>query len=305
MGRSRGDVVLLRLRRSEWSMSTEKGRGYRRRSGRRLASALATLIVSPYGSLSVNVDASAGAESAAESLSSFLNKLLRSAILFSLLAVLGTHCAAAEATNRDLAIAYVRALPSDKKIYVWPTKLRVFEIVGRVDLAAVSANVTDYAGTYPEMMFWPFPRPPQVSIFAYDDETADPWEEFVAVSQLLDAFKRSLNPQALKAQACSFTGLVTRDTWAAGGAVFLDRSRLSAEEQRECIDAGLDYINGFPAPARFDYRQLPSKEVRELILKAVTKCSVEGPIIGEPLEKTKDGLTPLPSIDCVLENLSD
>jgi hypothetical protein len=230
----------------------------------------------------------------------------RSAFLLSFLAILCTYCAAAEPADRDLALAYVRALPSTTKVYVWPTKLRVFEIVGRDDLTSVSAVVADYARSYPEMTFWSFPGPPLISIYAYDGETTDPWQEFVVVSKLPESFKRSLSAYDLDSQACAIASLVDRDTWASGGVVFLDRSRLlGEEEQRECVNAGLDYINGFPTTPRFDYRQFPSTEVRQLVLGAVMKCSRDGPVVGEPLELTKDGLTPLPSLDCVLENIDE
>jgi hypothetical protein len=178
--------------------------------------------------------------------------------------------------------------------------------VGKGDLSFASSVVAEHAKLQSEIHFGSFPGPPLVSVFFYDATVFDPLEEFTSASSLPESFKGSLG-EHVASQACVMVSWTSRETWAAGGVVFLDQSRLPEKaDRRRCLETGLDYINGFPTTAEgFDYTQLPSTEVRRLILGAVLECSLNGPYFSEPEERTRDGFTPLPTLGCVEQNLGD
>lgn len=236
----------------------------------------------------------------------FLSVQMRGAIAsILLLALLAVPCWAEETSFKKQALEYVKSLPVDTKLYVWPTKLRTYETIG--DTATLSDVVSDYNNNYSAASLVQLPSvPAMISIYVYDNRDPGYMARFINQSKMPDVHKRTLGSLQMDYDACEFTNLLSRDTWADGGAIFMDKSRItSTSEERECIEAGLDYINGFPAIASSGYKDFPPQQVRRLVVEAVSACSAEGGSGPGADERTKDGLTPLPQMACVTGKLSN
>jgi hypothetical protein len=225
------------------------------------------------------------------------------ALLFIILMTL--PCAAAELNTRQQALAYVQALPADTKLYVQPTRLQRYEIVGDGDAQLIAGIVSDFNARHPpyRLIAALFPTP-LLSVFAYYGDRPNDLQQFQVQSRLPQGYKRVVASLQMDYQACVFTSFLDRDTWAVGGVIFVDQARLvTASQQRECVEAGLDYIDGFPALTPVDFRQFPPEDVRALIVDALLTCSTDGQSEQTDPDRTKDGLTPLPKRVCVIGQL--
>ena len=219
--------------------------------------------------------------------------------------ILALSAAVAGPSLNEKAIAYLESLPPETRIYVWPTRLRTYEIVGDQSLPTAYEVLSAYNSEHPGLSLSGMtPLTPLISLYFYRGEAQDYLENFMNDSRLPNSYKSFLAGLRMNYEGCVFTSLLTRSTWAVGGAVFMDLSRIQAEaDRRECIKSGLDYINGFPTSPHFDYRQFPPDDVRRVVMGALMKCSADGPVDSE--EVTRDGLTPLPTLECVVAELDE
>lgn len=146
---------------------------------------------------------------------------------------------------------------------------------------------------------------PQLSIYTYIDPQRY-MDGFRSASQLPPPFTNHIASLQMNYKPCVFSSLKSRDTWVAGGVIFVNVSVIAdADEVLSCVEAGLDTISGFPGRTPSEYQSLPTGDVRREIVRAINRCSEQGNQPGESEERTKDGLTPLPLIGCVLARIGE
>lgn len=205
------------------------------------------------------------------------------------------------ATDRAQALDYLQDSSQVRDFFVWPVKIRTYESIGS-DKSIVSRVVhqinTDLAGY---VILQDYVLSPTISINIYEGDVNRAISNFAQQSDLPSQWKDSISNRDFgDAFPCTFSRFTSRETWAAGGFFLVDRTRLGSDEAVEsCLRAGLDYINGFPAHSRLQYEDFPLETVRRAIIFAVLECSKDGAV-----ERSRDGYSPLPSMDCVVDWLS-
>ncbi|HEV7275016.1 MAG TPA: hypothetical protein VGN80_01890 [Devosiaceae bacterium] len=220
--------------------------------------------------------------------------------MFVVLACFSSPILGSENDPYERGLHYVSSLPADLNIYVWPTRIRPYEIIGD-NKAETLETVSRYINKTKDMFLLTHRLSfPMISLLLYDSGKVDPYKKFLEQSDMSSAYKKGIANINLTYDGCAFTSVLSRRTWAAGGVVFVDIARIvNPMEQMECLHAALDYINGFPAPTKeATHRDLPSADVRKVVLAAITRCSEEG-VGGADEERSRDGLTPLPPLSCI------
>lgn len=210
---------------------------------------------------------------------------------------------------KDAALSYLRPLPRDGKIYVWPTWRRPYEVV------AAHLNVSSSIERYKVLRgdlngLFPTFGAAQISIIAADGAN---WQNDVtsalASSALLPFYKDFVATAKVGEDGCTAYKFLSRKTWAAVGIILIDEAifREKAEAKLDdCLHTALDYLQGFPTRDRyFDYLTLPDATIRGLVIEAIYKCAAQEDGTPAPEERTKDGLTPLPSLDCIMAKVAE
>lgn len=215
-----------------------------------------------------------------------------------------------EPAAKDAALGYLRSLPHDGKIYVWPTWRRPYEVV------AAHLNVSSSIERYKVLRgdlngLFPAFGTAQISIIAADGAN---WQNDItsalANSALLPSYKDFVATAKVGQNGCTAYKFLSRGTWASVGVILIDEAifREKAEAMLDgCVHTALDYLQGFPTRDRyFDYLTLPDATIRGLVIEAIYKCAAEE-VDGtpEPEERTKDGLAPLPSLDCITAKVAE
>ncbi|RWC32105.1 MAG: hypothetical protein EOS70_18570 [Mesorhizobium sp.] len=214
----------------------------------------------------------------------------------------------AQAT-KDAAVNYLRSLPHDRKIHVWPSWHRPYEIVAkrlnvRSSIERYKALRGDLNGLLPAI------GTAQISIIAADGAN---WQKDAASaltsSRLLPWYKNFVAKAELSLDGCTAYKFTSRDTWASVGVILINELNFrenGTETLDRCVHAALDYLQGFPTrEGYFDYSMLPDARIRGLVIEATYKCAAEGDGTAEPRERTRDGLTPLPSLDCIVAKVTE
>ncbi len=201
---------------------------------------------------------------------------------------------------KNAAIDYLESLPVGTKVYVWPNRMRAYKTVG--DDRAVRASVDRYLGLRRNA----FPlatRLAQISVIPVGAEESV--ASALEVSGLLPSYREFLRTAPQSNDGCTAYLFTSRDTWASAGVVLVRQDMFNdAVALDGCVHVALDYINGVPsAGTEFSSSAFPDVEARGAILAASRQCSTEGTGPRNAQERTRDNLTPLPSIDCITEKL--
>lgn len=202
------------------------------------------------------------------------------------------------------AEAYLRSLPADTDIYIWPTRSRPYEILAN-DATEISKSIGrynssrgDYNGLHPAR------RIAQISIISVAKSVWKTSRESVASrSKLLTYYRDFALNEKYNENGCTAFKFTDRDTWAAVGIVAVDTDHFNENSILDkCIHGALDYIQGVPiSSSGFNYLQFPDEDTSKIILSSIYHCASDGKSSASTIERTKDGLMPLPLMDCVLE----
>lgn len=197
------------------------------------------------------------------------------------------------AETKTAAIDYLAALPADTPVFMWPTRMHRYEAIGDDSLRGSLDRYLRIRGNA-----FPFGSGADISVIAATDNAL---RQSSLPPGMLDAVARAQR----SADGCSAYLSSSRDTWAGLGAMVVDMKRFGdMVKVDECLHSGLDYLNGVPtAQGHFDLQAMPSAEARAAILAASRQCSTEGLNASHPDERTRDGMTPLPTIACLIQKL--
>jgi hypothetical protein len=217
--------------------------------------------------------------------------------------LINTNAPALSETIYHEAEVYLDRIPLNRKIYVWPIKLRVYELIGDKS-PDIAQSIEEYANIRRDVLYLTDElNVPQISIVTSQNfEDRKGVNDALSLSNLPSAYKKFAMTAPLTADGCAVYRFTTRSTWAAAGLMFVDLNKFGKGRGllSNCVHAGLDFINGIPtSDDYFYYSDAPSENARRQILVAITKCSTEGTGEGNLLERTRDGIIPLPSIKCV------
>lgn len=209
----------------------------------------------------------------------------------------------ADSYPNTVAIEYINKIQQNSKIYVWPTKARLYEIVG-IKLEGLSGLVDGKSSDYYWYKNSTFPAP-LLSIYVYDSGSPGYMNYYFNNSRLLPFYKNYVFGLPMYVSPCSFTYFSASNAWAVGGVVFADRGRLPDEAAvKDCISVGVDYVSGFPAPTDLNYQEFPSSADRAIVLDAIMRCALERSDGASQEKSTRDGFFPLPSLACVRDKIS-
>ncbi len=95
--------------------------------------------------------------------------------------------------------------------------------------------------------------------------------------------------------------------WAVGGYVLVDLGyyREGSEPAIDCVLAGFDVVDGMPLKGNsFDQALLPGADVRLVIMVYVRLCAHKGVSDAQEGVRSRHGISSLPSIGCVRQELS-
>ncbi len=217
-------------------------------------------------------------------------------------------------TAKTAAVGYLRSLPGDQKIYVWPLWCRPCEVISnRLDIKNSIERYKSLRGSLngltPTFLI-PIINVAQISIIAGDGSN---WQKDLASSlagsHLLPGYKDFVAKAPVSSNGCTSYRFIDRDTWASVGVVLVNQKALLRKDEDgvdKCLHAALDYIQGFPTKdGYFDYLDLPDATIRGVIIEAIYRCASEPGGSGKPDESSRDGLSPLPSLDCIEKNISE
>ena len=214
-----------------------------------------------------------------------------------------------EQAAKDAALSYLRSLPHDVKIYVWPTWRRPYEVLA--DHFDIGSSIERYKVLRGDLNgLFPTFGTAQISIIVADSAN---WQNDInsalASSELLPAYKDFVATAEVSPNGCTAYKFTSRDTWAAVGVILINEAifREKGEAMLDgCVHTGLDYLQGFPTRDRyFDYLTLPDATIRGLVIEAIYKCAAQEDVTPAPEERTKDGLAPLPSLDCIMAKAAE
>ena len=192
-------------------------------------------------------------------------------------------------------------LLKDDKFYVWPSFMRSFELIDPKNLAhdVVLGYIRSRSDVFIMIPGTPFA---QISIIVLDDLVyKQTLEQALHFSTLLPNYKKDIAAAPVSSMGCTPRLYLSRSTWAAVGVVLISSPATKSDEAlRRCIFLALDYINGMPIPDNGFYSEsIPSDDDRHELLNYIYKCSKENS--GLTSEKSRDGFSPNPSIECVLD----
>lgn len=199
---------------------------------------------------------------------------------------------------------YLSLYPQDQKLYVYPNRLHLFELLGD-DKGTGAAVIQAYNRARDGYSMVYYPAFPLVSINMYDGDTVGAERRFLSQSNMVSAYKQGIVKRSVWEDPCTFTRNTTRDTWPAHASAFIDTSRIAGTDLEGCLSVALDYINGFPMRPDMGYRDAPADDVRRLIMSAIIDCSRKGNSLAEDKERSRDGFTALPAMECVIASLEN
>lgn len=204
--------------------------------------------------------------------------------------------------KNDSAIVMLGGLNSATKIYLWPSRKLPYEVIGEAPTEfaeAVRAFNFDLKGRLELTEYSAFPL---VSFNFYRDY-GDHIEEFEGRTSLGPQYRDYLATRDFTVDPCAFTVSTDRETWAAQAAVFIDLDRVPQQRLVECLLVAMDYVAGFPIPKDLGYQDVPPRTVRLSILSALLDCSISGAPDNPDPERSREGITALPSISCAIRHL--
>lgn len=211
--------------------------------------------------------------------------------------------------TKDAAVNYLRSLPHDRKIYVWPSWRRPYEVVA--DRLNIGSSIERYKALRGDLNgLFPAFATAQISIIAADGAN---WQKDIAMaltsSHLLPWYKDFVAKAEVSSNGCTAYKFTSRDTWASVGVILVNTLNFRDKDTEVldgCVHAALDYLQGFPTRDRyFDYVTLPDATIRGLVIEATYECAAEGDETAELRERTRDGLTPLPSLECIVAKVAE
>lgn len=208
-----------------------------------------------------------------------------------------------DSTLRTDAIHYVRTFDQDTKILVWPNRNRFYEVNGVAPVEfqeVVDSFNSAFTGLVEMVRYEAFPL---ISINFYRSSESQPNAQFAYKSRMQSNYKEYISNLDFSGIPCAFTLSSDREIWAAQAAVFIDLDQLSGDRLEECMEVALYYVNGFPVERSVNFDGVPDDAIRFLVLNSVLNCSYYGRDESKGHERSRDGFTALPSIDCVLRDL--
>lgn len=214
-----------------------------------------------------------------------------------------------EQAAKDAALSYLQSLPHDGKIYVWPTWRRPYEVVA--DHLDVGGSIARYKVLRGDLNgLFPAVGMAQISIISGNGAN---WKNDIksalVSSALLPSYKDFVATAKVGQDGCTAYKFLSRDTWASVGVILINETIFREKGEAildGCVHAALDYLQGFPTTDRyFDYLTLPDATIRGLVLESIYKCAAEEDGAPEPEERSKDGLAPLPSLDCITAKVAE
>lgn len=211
--------------------------------------------------------------------------------------------------TRSEAISYLESLPEDKEVHVWPSRTRVYEVLS--EDSEIADIVKGYAALRapPLLLMRDAIGVAELSVVTADvNADLAEREKLLRQTKLLPHYRDSALSARVSTDGCTPYGFISEGTWIGTGFVLVGRDRLASEGPeavQACIFAALDYLNGLPlTDDPFDYRKLPSADVRGAVMWALTRCSMEPPDPTKQVQRTRDGISPFPDIECAKNSLS-
>jgi hypothetical protein len=202
----------------------------------------------------------------------------------------------------DSAIDLLDGMDPAAKIYVWPNRTLPYEVFGEPPEefgAAVQAFNISLGGRLELAEYGGFP----LVSFNFYRQHEDHIEEFARRTNLASTYRDYIATLDFTVDPCAFTVSTDRGTWAAQAAVFIDLDRVPQQSLLNCLSVALDYIAGYPIPNDVEYQDVAPRPVRLPILAAFLDCSESGKTESPNPERSRDGVTALPSIPCAISHL--
>lgn len=210
---------------------------------------------------------------------------------------------------KQSSLNYLSNIDQSEKLMIWPSYTLKYEVVNwNYD---VYKSVLEYIGNRRDIFrFEDSYDTAQISIISISPGLSEKgMVNLLESSNLLQGYKLFAYRARLGDDGCTAYKFTSRETWAAVGIIFIDKKKFgigNKEETDSCVSGTLDYIMGFPSKNRyFDYRLLPEGAIRKVILGAIYQCAADGDNESRREEATKDGLIPLPSLECVKRKIAE
>lgn len=218
--------------------------------------------------------------------------------------LVGSAVAAGPGETARQAREYLSLYSQDQRLFVVPTRSHHFELLGD-DKGAGAAVIHAYNQARDGYVMVNYPAFPGLSINIYDGDTVAAERRFRSQSNMASSYKQGIMRRNVWDDPCTFTRNTNRDTWPAHASAFIDTSRIPDEDLEKCLSVALDYVNGFPMHPEIGYREAPADDVRKLIMSAIIECSRKGYSLAKDKERSRDGFTALPAMECVVASLED
>lgn len=199
---------------------------------------------------------------------------------------------------------YLWAFSHPINFLVWPNRILPYEFTGEKPealdgvIGEIQSVILGRVFLYHSNSF------PLISINFYQSSGSSPIEEFISKSNIYENFRNHILRLDLGSDPCAFTVANSRNTWAAAAAIFVDTDRLDGPELRECLEVALQYVMGLPMHDDARYGDAPEQAVRVAILKSILDCSSSAAWNEGYLERSRDGIFALPSMECVLDKIN-
>jgi hypothetical protein len=205
---------------------------------------------------------------------------------------------------REAAIQYVRSLPDDQKIMVWPSRLRSYKVwSGDPQLSRVIDDYFKNRGAPVEAE----PNDVFSNITIGIASSSEPTVQEILRGLSGSSYANEFAGLATGRPGCSGKLEFDRNTWIDSGlGLIVEPQSNSASTTVSCTTALLDYLNGFPMRDNvfvFD-DAVPGTDVRNAVMWAFRECSEQRGPAEAHVERTRDGVAPLPTKNCALDYLS-
>ena len=141
-----------------------------------------------------------------------------------------------------------------------------------------------------------------LAFFSSRDADKSSLEYVIQSSNLSNDYKKYVLGRSLSKNGCSVFPFTDRDTWRSVGIVAVDMDKytdVSSPAVDACVGDALRVVMGLPGSVLAGPRLDAKEEQGRLFLNAAFGCSSEGATDAKEPERSRDGLTALPSMACI------
>lgn len=210
------------------------------------------------------------------------------------------------AAQLQQALDFVQAIGPDTQIFLYPDGQPTTKIYASTTFKREIADslVHERPGRYRQA--WGREDIAIVAVdnfFTADQEAREAQLRDLPLPQFIKEDMLALPQSDLGCHAANFQNF----GWAGGGYVLVDLGyhREHSRSAIDCVLAGFDAVDGLPLKSNsFDQTLLPDHGVRLVLVDYVRLCSHNGLSDAEEKRRSRSGITTLPSLGCVAQELA-